>query len=145
VLQSLCLAFSKDAVMSHIYTKDLTRRIKTLEDRAKQSTPSKRNLLLELSIRAMASAWTRDEIERILVAAECCQLEDLPADLGRRWADHLDRIALANFGKTFADLLPLAGSNVAPPPIVPAPKEHNQAIHPAQPGKGEHVDACKKN
>ena len=112
--------------MSRIYTKELNRRVVNLEHAAKQSTPCKRNALLEISIRAMACAWTPHEIEEVLVAAESHQLGDLSADLCRRWAHQLDRIALAKFGKTFAALLTLPDSNVDRLPSVSAPAPGEQ-------------------
>jgi hypothetical protein len=113
--------------MSQICTKDLARRIQTLECRVRQSTPSKRNLLVDLAIRAMVSAWTRDEIEKVLAAAECQELDDLPAELRRRWVEDLDRIALANFGRTFAALLAVSPERQQPDlgPPARSPKRRN--------------------
>ena len=127
--------------MSRIYTKDLTRRISNLEDAAIQSAPGKRNPLLDISTRAMACAWTPDEIEEILVAAESGELGDLPADLCRRWAHHLDRLAMANLGKTFAALLPASDVERLPTLSAPAPGEQHKpgdrvtSVRPNKPSK----------
>lgn len=67
--------------------------------------PQERNLLLQMSIRAMACAWTADEIEDILAAAERSQLHELPSDLCARWVRYLDCLSLQHFGKTFGVLL----------------------------------------
>jgi hypothetical protein len=122
--------------MSRISTRELARRIVTLENCALRSSPYKRNVLLDISIRAMAWAWTPDEIEKILVAAERHELEDLPADLRCRWVQNLDRIALANFGRTFATLL--AGLDKDRPPAFAAIGEQPQpasAVPSVQPPK----------
>jgi hypothetical protein len=76
---------------------------------ARRVAPQKRNLLLEMSISAMALAWTPDEVEEILAAAEQSNLDELPPDLGRRWARSLDCISRCCFGMTFCDAAGLSG------------------------------------
>ena len=98
-----------DVVQSHNYhvntmsipssTRILIRRIEALESTARRAAPQKRNLLLEMSITAMALAWTPDEVEEILAAAERSNLDELPPELGRRWARSLDCISRRCFGK----------------------------------------------
>jgi hypothetical protein len=68
-----------------------------------------------MSITAMALAWTPDEVEEILAAAERSNLDELPIDLGRRWARSLDCISRRCFGKTFAALLASPAVNAEPP------------------------------
>ena len=86
-------------------TRTLIRRIEALESTARRAAPRKRNLLLEMSITAMALAWTPDEAEAILAAAERSNLDDLPPDLVRRWVRFLDCISKQSFGKSFGALL----------------------------------------
>ena len=86
-------------------TRTLIRRIEALESTSRRAAPRKRNLLLEMSITAMALAWTPDEVEAILTAAERSNLDDLPPDLARRWVRFLDCISKQSFGKSFGALL----------------------------------------
>jgi len=58
-----------------------------------------------MSITAMALAWTPDEVEATLAAAERSNLDDLPPDLARRWVRFLDCISKQSFGKSFGALL----------------------------------------
>ena len=95
-------------------TRILIRRIEALESTARRVAPQKRNLLLEMSITAMALAWTPDEVEEILAAAERANLDELPPDLGRRWARSLDCISRRCFGKTFGALLTSPAVNAEP-------------------------------
>ena len=83
----------------------LIRRIEALESTARRAAPQKRNLLLDMSITAMALAWSPDEVEAILAAAERSNLDELPPDLGRRWVRFLDGISRQRFGRTFGALL----------------------------------------
>jgi hypothetical protein len=92
----------------------LTRRIEALENTARKVAPQKSNLLLEMSVTAMALAWTPDEVEEILAAAERASLDELPPDLGRRWARSLDCISRRCFGKTFGALLASQAANAEP-------------------------------
>lgn len=96
-------------------TRILARRIEALESTALRAAPQKHNLLLEMSITAMALAWTPDEVEQILAAAERSNLDELPSDLGRRWARSLDCISRRCFGKTFGALLASEAVNAEPP------------------------------
>ncbi len=92
----------------------LIRRIEALEATTRSAAPQKGNLLLEMSITAMALAWTPDEVEEILAAAERSNLVDLPPELGRRWARSLDCISRQRFGKTFGSLLASQAVNTKP-------------------------------
>jgi hypothetical protein len=67
-----------------------------------------------MSITAMALAWTPDEVEEILAAAERANLDELPPDLGRRWARTLDCISRRCFGVTFGALLASPAVNAQP-------------------------------
>ena len=82
--------------------------------------PQESDFLLEIAITAMASAWTPDEIEEILAAAERRELDELPVDLRHRWAEHLDGISIQRFGKTFGDLLAVAPADIDVPLGSPA-------------------------
>jgi hypothetical protein len=95
-------------------TRVLIRRIEALESTARRAAPQERNLLLEMSITAMALAWTPDEVEEILAAAERSNLDELPPELGRRWARSLDFISRRCFGKTFGALLASPAANAEP-------------------------------
>jgi hypothetical protein len=95
-------------------TRVLIRRIEALESAARRAAPQKHNLLLEMSITAMALAWTPDEVEEILAAAERSNLDELPPDLGRRWARSLDCMSRQSFGKTFGALLASQVVNTEP-------------------------------
>jgi hypothetical protein len=95
-------------------TRILIRRIEALESTARRAAPQKRNLLLEMSITAMALAWTPDEVEEILAAAERASIDELPPDLGRRWARSLDCISRRCFGKSFGALLVSQSTNAEP-------------------------------
>ena len=86
-------------------TRSLVRRIEALEIAARRALPRNRNLLLEMSITAMALAWTSDEVEEILAAAERSNLDELPPGLGHRWVRFLDCMSRQSFGKTFGALL----------------------------------------
>ena len=96
--------------MSHNNTKSLIRRVEALESTVRKTTPQKHDRLLAMALTAMVGAWTPDEVEQILVAAERSQLTNLPADLQRRWVRSLDRISMQRFGKTFGALLAAAPS-----------------------------------
>src|ERR1051326_3489093 len=91
--------------MSRTSSKSLVRRVEALESTVVKPAPQVRNLLLQMSIRAMAWAWTADEIEDILAAAERSQLDETPSDLRCRWVRYLDHISLQQFGKVFGALL----------------------------------------
>ena len=92
----------------------LVRRVEALESISRKAVPQKRNLLLEMSITAMALAWSPDEVEAILAAAERSNLDEIPPDLGRRWVQFLDRISRQRFGKTFGALLASQAVNTEP-------------------------------
>jgi hypothetical protein len=77
--------------------------------------PQTRNLLLEMSITAMALAWTPDEVEEMLAAAERSKLDELPSDLCRRWVRYLDGISLQCFRKPFGALLASPPAHTEPP------------------------------
>jgi hypothetical protein len=100
--------------MSIPSTRVLIRRIEALENTARRAAPQKRNLILEMSITAMALAWTPGEVEEILAAAERANLDELPPDLGRRWARSLDCISRRCFGKAFGALLASPAVNAEP-------------------------------
>ena len=106
------LALLECAGMSRIYTKDLRRRILTLEHAAKQSAPCKPNILQDILIHAGALAWEIEEIEELLVAAQAGKPVDLTADLIRRRLVEADRIALTNFGQPFDALLTLPSAEL---------------------------------
>jgi hypothetical protein len=91
--------------MSCTFRKSLVRRVEALEYTTRKAAPQKANPLLEMSITAMALAWTPDEVDEMLAAAERSLLDELPPELCRRWARCLDRISLQCFGKTFGALL----------------------------------------
>src|SRR5436190_14289627 len=95
-------------------SKSLVRRVEALESTARKAAPRQRNLLLEMSITAMAWAWTPDEVEQMLAAAERSQLDELPADLRRRWVGSLDCISLQRCGRTFGALLASPPANTEP-------------------------------
>jgi hypothetical protein len=95
-------------------TRILIRRIEVLESTARKGGPQKHNLLLEMSITAMALAWTPGEVEEILAAAERWNLDELPPELGRRWVRFLDNISRQCFRKTFGELLASEAVNTAP-------------------------------
>jgi len=69
--------------VSRTSTKSLVRRVEALESTARKAAPQKRNLQLEMSITAMAWAWTPEEIEEMLAAAERSKLDEIPPDLRR--------------------------------------------------------------
>jgi len=94
-------------------SKSLVRRVEALEGTARKTAPQ-RNLLLEVSITAMAWAWTPDEVEEVLAAAERSQLDELPADLRRRWVRYLDCISVQRCGRTFGALLADRPANTEP-------------------------------
>ena len=96
-------------------TKSLVRRVEALENRARKAAPQKRNLLLEMSITAMAGAWTPEEVEQVLAAAEQSKLDELPGDLRRRWVRFLDCISRQRFGQTFGALLAPRPANTDTP------------------------------
>jgi hypothetical protein len=100
--------------MSHT-AKSLVRRIEALESTAREAAPQPHNQLLEMSITAMAGAWTPDEVEAMLAAAERSKLDELPDDLRRRWVQRLDCISLQRFGQNFGALLASPSSNTKPP------------------------------
>jgi len=62
----------------------------------------------------MAWAWTPDEVEEVLAAAERSQLDELPADLRRRWCRYLDCISVQRCGRTFGALLADRPANTEP-------------------------------
>lgn len=103
-------------MMNRTFTRSLSRRVEALESAAAKATTQKRDPLLEISIRAMACAWTPDEVEGILAAAERSKLDELPADLRRRWVEHLDQISMRRFGKSFQALLARAQLDLEAPP-----------------------------
>ncbi len=92
--------------MTGALTRSLSRRVQALERRAGKAQPKYRNVLLELAIRAMACAWTPDEVERML--AEGCELDKLDADLRRRWVEQLDRISMRHYRRPYRALLALS-------------------------------------
>src|ERR1700704_2181367 len=95
-------------------SKSLVRRVEALESTARKTAPRQRNLALEMSIPAMAWAWTPDEVEQMLAAAERSQLDELPADLRRRWVRYLDCISVQRCGRTFGALLADRPANTEP-------------------------------
>jgi hypothetical protein len=97
--------------MSHNSTKNLVRRVETLECIGRKATPQKRNHLMAMAITAMAAAWTPDEVEQILIDAEQSKLSELPADLRGRWVRCLDGICMQQFGKSFGALLVASSSD----------------------------------
>lgn len=105
--------------MTRTFTRSLARRVEALESTTRKAMPQERDVRLEMAITAMASAWTSDEIEEILTAAEHRQLDELPVDLRRRWAEHVDRISIQRFGKPFGDLLAVAPADIDVPRAPP--------------------------
>ena len=104
--------------MKRIATKNLVRRVQTLEARDQNEKPKKRNLLLDLSVSAMASAWTPEEIEELLAAPERSELGELLPGLRQRWAQRLDEISIKYFARNFAGLLALRQTDLeALPPL----------------------------
>ena len=95
--------------------KSLIRRVEVVERAARKAAPQNRNLLVEMSNTAMAGAWTPHEVEEMLAAAERSQLDQLPADLRRRWVRYLDGLSLQRFGKTFGALLASPPANTRMP------------------------------
>jgi hypothetical protein len=117
-------------------SKSLVRRIEALESTARKAAPQPRNQLLEMSITAMAGAWTPDEVEAMLAAAERSKLDELPAHLRRRWVRRLDCISLQRFGQTFGALLASTPSNTKPPA---SPAHKSRQVNEKKGKEGLHV------
>jgi hypothetical protein len=91
--------------------KSLVRRVEALESKLRKTAPPEHNPLLEMAITAMIWAWTPEEVEQMLAAAERSQLDELPIRLGRRWARGLDSLSRQRFGTPFGTLLAWVRSN----------------------------------
>ena len=92
--------------------KPLSRRIEALRRTFTKSVPDNQDRLLQVAVKAMVSAWTREELEEVLKASERNTGYVLPRDLRIRWVTRLDKITLERFGKTFGSLLEAAQEGI---------------------------------
>jgi hypothetical protein len=98
--------------MTRIAIKNLKRQVEALESSLKRAKPSKRSLLLDLSIAAITCAWTSKEIEEMLAAPIPLEDQQLSSDRRRRWVKHLDEISIKRFGMSFGALLRVAEQEI---------------------------------